>query len=59
MSTYLEKKAEAHPLVVAVRLAVVRLATGVVHTRVRDADAHLLLERLFDGVRRVNPTVRV
>jgi len=59
MSTYLEKKAEAHPLVVAVRLAVVRLAAGVVHTRVRDADAHLLLERLFDGVRRVYPTVRV
>jgi len=56
---YLEKEAEAHPLVVAVSLAVVRLAAGVVHAWVRDGDAHLLLERLLDGVRRVYPTVRV
>jgi len=56
---YLEEEAEAHPLVVAVSLPVVRLAAGVVHARVRDGDAHLLLERLLDGVRRVYPTVRV
>lgn len=56
---YLEKEAEAHPLVVAIRLAVVHLSAGVVHAGVRDADAHLLLERLLNGVRRVYPTVRV
>lgn len=56
---YLEKEAEAHPLVVAVSFAVVRLAAGVVHAWVWDGDAHLLLERLLDGVRRVYPTVRV
>lgn len=57
--TYLEEQAEAHPLVVAVSLAIVRLAAGVVHARVRDADAHLLLERLLDGVRGVYPAVGV
>jgi len=56
---YLEKEAEAHPLVVAVSFSVVQLAAGVVHAWVRDGDAHLLLERLLDGVRRVYPTVRV
>lgn len=59
MSTYLEEQAKAHPLVVSVRLAVVRLAAGVVHARVRDRDAHFLLERLPDGVRGVDPAVRV
>lgn len=57
--TYLEEQAEAHPLVVSVRLAVVRFAAGVVHAGVRHRDAHLLLERLLDGVRGVYPTVGV
>lgn len=57
--TYLEEQTEAHPLVIAVRLAVVALAAGVVHAGVRHADAHLLLERLLDGVRGVYPAVRV
>jgi len=57
--SYLEEQTEAHPLIVAVSLAIVHLAAGVVHAGVRHADAHLLLERLLDGVRRVYPTVRV
>lgn len=57
--THLEEQAEAYPLVVPVRLAVVTLTAGVVHAGVRNADAHLLLKRLLDGVRGVYPTVSV
>lgn len=46
-------------MIVTVRLAVVHLAAGVVHTGVRYGHADLLLERLLDGVRGVYPTVRV
>lgn len=58
-STHLKEEAEADPLVVLVLLPVNDLALAVSNARIGNLAADLLLEEALQGVRGVDPAVRV